>query len=43
MKMIFESALSDKQRAFEGVRFKIRERISHDFAVGTRGNELYFV
>jgi hypothetical protein len=43
MKTILESALSDKRRALEGVRVKIRERRSRDFAVGARGNKLYFV
>jgi hypothetical protein len=43
MKMILESALSDKRRTLEGVSVKIRQRRSRDFAVGTRGNELYFV
>jgi hypothetical protein len=43
MKTILKSALSDKQRILEGVRVKIRERRSRDFAVGTHGKELYFV
>jgi hypothetical protein len=43
MKMILESAWSDKRRTLEGVRVKIRDRRSPDFAVGTHGDELYFV
>jgi hypothetical protein len=43
MKTTLESALSDKRRAIEGVGVKIREQRSRDFAVGARGNELYFV
>jgi hypothetical protein len=43
MKMILESVLSDKRCTLKGVGVKIRERRSRDFAVGTRGNEFYFV
>jgi hypothetical protein len=43
MKTILESALSDKRRILEGIRVKISERRSRDFAVGTHGNEPYFV
>jgi len=43
MKMILESTLSDKRHTLEGIRVKIRKRSSRDFAVGTRGNKLYFV
>jgi hypothetical protein len=42
MKKVTESASSNKRRLFVGVRPKARELKSHDFAVGTRGNELYF-
>jgi hypothetical protein len=43
MKMVPESSSSDERRPLGGVRFNIRERQTRDFAVGTRGNELYFV
>jgi hypothetical protein len=43
MKMILESAWSDKRRVLKDIRVKIRERRSRDFADGTHGNELYFV
>ena len=43
MKMILESTFSDKGHTLEGVLVKITERSNRDFAVGTRGNKLYFV
>jgi hypothetical protein len=43
MKMILESALSDKRRLVGGVRLKVRVLKSRDFADGTRGKELYFI
>jgi hypothetical protein len=42
MEMVTEFSQGDKHRTAAGDRCKTREWEGGDFAVGTRGNELYF-